>query len=62
MLNVNTLRRAAGMIGTQITMYVISNAMHDIFLSKKLVREKAFDLMFQWLRHLEEDWVVTRKF
>jgi alpha-beta hydrolase superfamily lysophospholipase len=52
------MRRIAALIGTQVTIYEIENAKHDIFLSKESVREKAFDLMFRWLRHFEEDWVI----
>ncbi|CAF4765107.1 unnamed protein product, partial [Rotaria sp. Silwood2] len=55
-LNVKAMRRIASMISSQVTIYEIENAKHDIFLSKQSVREKAFDLMFRWLRHLEEDW------
>ncbi len=55
------MRRIAALIGTQVTIYEIENAKHDIFLSKESVREKAFDLMFQWIRHLEEDWSISAK-
>ena len=57
-LNVKTMRRAAAMIGPQVTIYEIENAKHDIFLSKQSVREKAFDLMFRWLKYLEEKWII----
>ena len=50
------MRRIAATIGTQVTIYEIENAMHDIFLSKEPVREKAFDIMFRWLEHCEQDW------
>jgi alpha-beta hydrolase superfamily lysophospholipase len=56
LLNVTTMRRAAATICQQVTIYEIENAQHDIFLSKVSVREKAFNLMFRWLRHLEDDW------
>jgi hypothetical protein len=61
LLNVKSMRQTAALIGTQITMYEIENAKHDIFLSKESVREKAFDLMFRWLGHLEEDWIIKTK-
>ncbi len=48
-LNVKAMRHAAAMISSQVTIYEIENAKHDIFLSKESVREKAFDLMFRWL-------------
>ncbi|CAF5151707.1 unnamed protein product [Rotaria magnacalcarata] len=55
-VNVKAMRCAATMISSQVTIYEIENAKHDIFLSKQSVREKAFGLMFRWLRYLEEDW------
>jgi alpha-beta hydrolase superfamily lysophospholipase len=61
LLDVTTMRRAAGTIGSQVTIYEIENAKHDIFLSKQSVREKAFSLMFRWVQHLEEDWLITTK-
>ncbi|CAF3312132.1 unnamed protein product, partial [Rotaria sp. Silwood2] len=60
-LNVKAMRRVAAMMGSQVTVYEIENAKHDIFLSKQSVRENAFDLMFRWLRHLEEDWITTTR-
>ncbi len=60
-LNVKAMRHVATMISSQVTIYEIENAKHDIFLSKESVREKASDLMFQWLRHLEEDWSISAK-
>jgi len=48
-------------MGREITLYEIENAMHDIFLSKAPVREKAFKLMFRWLKHLEDDWMTSTK-
>jgi len=55
------MRRTAALIASQITMYEIENAKHDIFLSKESVQEKAFELMFRWLHHLEEDWIIRTK-
>ena len=49
------MRRVAATIGSHITMYELENAMHDIFLSKQPVRDKAFRLMFRWLENLEDD-------
>jgi len=60
-LNVKSMRRIAAMIGSQVTIYEIENAKHDIFLSKESVREQAFDLMFRWLQHIEDDWIITTK-
>jgi hypothetical protein len=61
LLNVTTMRHAAATMGQNVTIYEIENAIHDIFLSKQPVREKAFNLMFRWLKHLEDDWRIWRK-
>jgi alpha-beta hydrolase superfamily lysophospholipase len=58
---VKAMRHVATMISSKITIYEIENAKHDIFLSKQSVRENAFNLMFQWLRYLEEDWLMMTK-
>lgn len=55
-LNVENIRREAGMLGQNVTIYFIENAVHDIFLSKKPVRENAFKRMFRWLENLEREW------
>jgi alpha-beta hydrolase superfamily lysophospholipase len=55
------MRRAASTLGQEITFYEVENAKHDIFLSKASVREKAFNLMFRWLKHLEDDWIISIK-
>lgn len=55
-LNVQNIRAAAGALGEQVTICSIENATHDIFLSKKPVRDKAFDCMFKWLENLEQRW------
>jgi alpha-beta hydrolase superfamily lysophospholipase len=60
-LDVETMKHVASMIGPQVTIYEIENAKHDIFLSKQSVRENAFQLMFQWLKHLEDDWLISTK-
>jgi hypothetical protein len=61
LLDVKSMRRIAAMIGSQVTIYEIENAKHDIFLSKQSVREHAFNLMFRWLRYIENDWIITTK-
>lgn len=50
------MKQAAGLIGSQVTISEVENAIHDIFLSKQPVREKAFGLVFQWLQDLEKEW------
>ncbi|CAF4020954.1 unnamed protein product [Rotaria sp. Silwood2] len=56
-LNVENIRRAAGMLGQHVTLCPIEKATHDVFLSKKPVREQAFKCMFQWLENLEREWI-----
>ncbi len=53
------MRHFAATMGSQVTIYEIENGRHDIFLSKLPIREKAFTLMFQWLKHLEDDWLIS---
>ncbi|WPP51368.1 alpha/beta hydrolase [Catalinimonas niigatensis] len=48
-LNVKDIARIGPKLGRQVTMLQIKDAMHDIFLSKKEVREYAFKEMFRWL-------------
>lgn len=57
LLNVTLMRRAAASLGPNMTFYEVEKARHDVFLSKAPVREKAFKLMFKWLKRLEEDWI-----
>ncbi|CAF1337216.1 unnamed protein product [Adineta steineri] len=57
-LDVITMKAMAATIGPQVTIYEIENAKHDIFLSKQSVREQAFNLMFQWLQQLEDNWLI----
>jgi len=53
------MRQAVATIGSHVTIYEIEHGNHDIFLSKLPVREKAFTLMFRWLKNLEDDWTNT---
>lgn len=53
------MKQAASLIGSNITMYEISDGKHDLFLSEESVREKAFQQMFRWLEHLNHDWSKT---
>jgi hypothetical protein len=59
LLNVTTMRRAASTMGSHVTIYEIENGKHDVFLSKPSVREKTFTLMFQWLKHVEDNWLIS---
>ena len=58
LLDVKKMRRAASTLGSEVTIYEIENAKHDVFLSKSDVREKAFKLMFRWLKNTEDDWLI----
>lgn len=48
-LDINEIKKKALKLGTKLTVVEINRAMHDVFLSKKKVREEAFNQMFKWL-------------
>ncbi|MFQ3175003.1 MAG: alpha-beta hydrolase superfamily lysophospholipase [Flavobacterium sp.] len=52
-LDVNDIKRIGAKLGKRVSLLEIENAQHDIFLSPKNVREKAFNEMFSWLNNLE---------
>jgi alpha-beta hydrolase superfamily lysophospholipase len=52
-LDVNNIKRIGAKLGKQVTLLEIENAQHDIFLSRKIVREKAFNEMFTWLNNMQ---------
>jgi alpha-beta hydrolase superfamily lysophospholipase len=49
-LNIEDIKRIGSRLGKQVTLLDIDNALHDVFLSPKEVREAAFNEMFAWLR------------
>jgi alpha-beta hydrolase superfamily lysophospholipase len=49
-LNIEDIKKIGSKLGKQVTLLDIDNALHDIFLSPKEIREEAFDEMFAWLR------------
>ncbi|MEP1151328.1 MAG: alpha/beta hydrolase [Balneola sp.] len=49
-LNVEHIKETGKKLGKKVTFLAVENAMHDIFLSKKEVREKAFNEMINWLK------------
>ena len=51
-LDINDMKRVGAKLGERVTLLEIENAQHDIFLSPKNVREKAFNQMFSWLNNL----------
>jgi alpha-beta hydrolase superfamily lysophospholipase len=54
-LDVTNIKRVGAQLGKQVTVVEIENAQHDIFLSRKIVREEAFDEMFSWLNNRESE-------
>lgn len=52
-LNVEDIKRVGARLGPKVTLLEIEDGMHDLFLSKAPVREKAFEEMFKWLKDLK---------
>jgi alpha-beta hydrolase superfamily lysophospholipase len=50
-LNVNRIRKNAHKIKGEVTVYKIENGIHDLFLSKKPIREKVYENMFEWMNN-----------
>ncbi|WP_338813471.1 alpha/beta hydrolase [Bernardetia sp. Wsw4-3y2] len=48
-LDVEDIKERGAKLGDKVTLLEVENAMHDIFLSSKIVREKAFEGMLEWL-------------
>ncbi len=48
-LNIEHIKETGKKLGKKVTFLPVENAMHDIFLSKKEVRERAFIEMINWL-------------
>mgnify|MGYP003666822083 FL=1 len=48
-LNVEHMKNIGPKLGSNLKIIEIQNGMHDLFLSQKEVREKAFEEMFGWL-------------
>jgi len=53
-LDVKDIKKRGATLGNKVTLLEVENAMHDIFLSKKKVREKAFEGVFDWLLEIGE--------
>jgi len=51
-LDVEDIRRLSPKIGELVQLVEISGALHDVYLSRKPVREEAFRQTGQWLRSL----------
>ena len=48
-LNVNHISKIAHKIKGNVAVCEVKNAMHDLFLSEKSVREDAYEKMFEWI-------------
>ena len=48
-LDVNDIKRVGANLGKRVTLLEVENAQHDIFLSQKKIRDKAFEQMLSWL-------------
>jgi alpha-beta hydrolase superfamily lysophospholipase len=48
-LNVEHISKYAPMLGKNVTEIVIANGLHDLFLSAREARTKAYGCMFEWL-------------
>ena len=52
-LNIEDIKRVGKKLGHNVTMLQINNAVHDIFLSPKPVRNIGFDKMLSWLEETD---------
>ncbi|WP_208021529.1 alpha/beta hydrolase [Flavicella sediminum] len=50
-LNVNHIRKYAQKIKGHLTVCEIENGLHDLFLSKKKVREEVYSKVFEWIEN-----------
>lgn len=51
-LDVDDMRRLGPGLGGDVTLKEIENGVHDLFLSSNKAKEKAFEVMFQWINSL----------
>ncbi len=51
-LDIKDIKRVGAQLGSRVTMLEVKDALHDIFLSAKEVREKAFKEMFEWINDI----------
>ena len=51
-LNVKDIEKYAFCLGTRITYRTVPGGMHDLFLSRRPIRERALETVFQWLETL----------
>lgn len=52
-LNIEDIKRIGSQLGSKVQLLEIQDAMHDIFLSSKRVRERAFNDLFDWLEKIQ---------
>ena len=50
-LNIEDIQRKSKLLGANLSIHAIPNAIHDVFLSKPEVRDVAFEQVRQWLEH-----------
>jgi alpha-beta hydrolase superfamily lysophospholipase len=48
-LNVGHIRKHAPLLGKNVSEIIVTDAMHDLFLSAPEVRTEAYKSMFEWL-------------
>ncbi|QBN18484.1 alpha/beta hydrolase [Flavobacterium nackdongense] len=53
-LNVKQIKKIGRNLGSNVTLQEINNGMHDLFLSKKEVRNLAFTALFDWISAQEK--------
>ncbi len=51
-LNIEDIKRLGRKLGKNVSLLEIENAQHDIFLSRKDIREVGFEKMFAWLSNI----------
>ena len=52
-LDIEDMKRIGPNLGNKVQLISIDNGQHDLFLSTKKVRERAFEEMFSWLKFQE---------
>ncbi|SMB99699.1 lysophospholipase [Hymenobacter roseosalivarius DSM 11622] len=48
-LNVRDIRALAPRLGPRVTVYAVAGGMHDLMLSRQLIRERVYQELFKWL-------------
>ena len=62
MLDVNLIKKWAPKLGKDVTTVTFTNGIHDIFLSRKEVRDNAYNTMFNFIENaLRKNVIVVYK-